>query len=185
MANYDDDYDNNNDAPRRSGSVEQAKSKTQVPGIMLIILGVMTLIFSGIGLVQYPDFSKNMDEVVQKQTEQIEKNPQIPADQKKIQIDFFKKITDGAKDAQPFLLPLYLFSTFAGLMTILGGVKFRSLGSKGLVIFASLLSMTPFTSGCCCIGLPIGIWAIIALNNQVVRDGYAALARRANRRDEE
>ena len=185
MANYDDDYDNNNDAPRRSGSVEQAKSKTQVPGVLLIILGVLTLIFSGIGLVQYPDFSKNVDEAIQKQTEQVEKNPQIPAEQKKAQIDLFKKISDGAKDAQPYLLPLYLFSTFAGLMTILGGVKFINLGSKGLVLFAAFLSMTPFTSGCCCIGLPIGIWAIIALNNQVVRDGYAALARRANSRYEE
>jgi len=185
MANYDDDYNNNNDAPRLSGNVEQAKSKTQVPGVLLIIMGVLTLVFSGIGLVQYPDFEKNIDEAVQKQTEQIEKNPQIPADQKKMQTDLFKQITDGAKNAQPYLLPFYLFSTFAGLMTILGGIKFRSLGSKGLVLFASLLSMTPFTSGCCCIGLPVGIWAIIALNNQVVRDAYAALARRANSRYEE
>ena len=60
-----------------------------------------------------------------------------------------------------------------------------NLGSKALVIIGSLLSIVPFTNGCFCIGLPVGIWAIIALNNQVVRDGYAALARRANSRYEE
>jgi hypothetical protein len=40
--------------------------------------------------------------------------------------------------------------------------------------------MLPLVNGCCCIlGLPFGIWALIALGNPVVKDGYAAAARGA------
>ncbi len=187
MANYDDDYNNNDDAPRRSGSVAQAKSKTQVPGILLIIIGVLSLILgASCGIASMGDFQQGFDAGIKQQAEMVEKNPQLSPEQKKAQLDAINKIPDAVKQIQPNL-PIYgVITGVSGLLMILGGVKFMNLGSKGLVIFASILTLTPFTAGCCCvIGLPVGIWAIIALNSQVVRDGYAALARRANSRYEE
>lgn len=187
MANYDDDYNNNDDAPRRSGNVEQAKSKTQFPGILLIIMGVLTLLLAGFYLVvSMPDFQKSFESSIQQRIEAIEKDAQLPAEQKKAQADGMKKVLEAFERTLPNL-PIYgVISGVSGLLMILGGVKFMSLGSKALVIIASILTFTPFTAGCCCvIGIPVGIWVLIALNNQTVRDGYAALARRANSRYEE
>ncbi len=185
MANYDDDY--NNDQPRRSGNIDQAKSKTQVPGVLLIIMGLLSVVF-GAGMLVFSagDFQKGFELGIKQQIEIVEKNPQLTPEQKKEQLEAINKLPDALKQIQPSL-PIYgIITGVSGLLMIMGGVKFMNLGSKGLVIIASILTLTPFTAGCCCvIGIPVGIWAIIALNNQVVRDGYALKARRANSRYEE
>ena len=176
MANYDDDY--NDDQPRRSSVVERAKAKVHLPAILLIIVGVISLCSVGYGAATFGQFDENL----RMQIQTVENNAQLPADQKKMQIDLMKQIGETLK---PMLMPVYIIAGLVAILTIFGGIKFMSLGGKGIVIAGSILSMIPITSGCCCIGLPVGIWVLIAINNQVVRDGYAALARRANSRYEE
>lgn len=96
MANYDDDY--NDDQPRRSGSVEQAKSKTQFPGILLIIMGVMSLIFgAGCLFASMGDFQQGFEAGIKQQIEMVEKNPQLSPEQKKAQLDAINKLPDTLK----------------------------------------------------------------------------------------
>ena len=59
-----------------------------------------------------------------------------------------------------------------GVLIILGGVKMKQLRSYGLAMTATILAMIPCTSPCCVLGLPIGIWALVVLNNAEVKSAF-------------
>ena len=58
------------------------------------------------------------------------------------------------------------------VLTIIAASKMRKLENYGLVMTATILSMIPCTSSCCCIGLPIGIWVLVVLNNADVKSAF-------------
>jgi hypothetical protein len=174
----DDDAEfDDRDRPRRN-VVEQAKSKVQAPAILLILTGVISLGLVIWGFVTLSQFDDN----VKLQIEAIENNPGIQADQKKMQVDLIQKI---AKTIKPLMLPSYISATIIGLLTIFAGVRFMSLKGRGLVIATSILSMIPMFSGCCCLGIPAGIWALIAANNSTVVAGMRQVARVAENRGDD
>lgn len=169
---YDDPrYD---DRPPRRGVIEEAKERTYMPAIFLIITGAISLCGAVYGFVMLPSFDANMDA----QIKIIEGNPNVPPAQKKAQVDMVRSIADTLR---PLLLPAYLVVTAVALLTIFGGVQLMNLRGKAVVIAGSILSMIPVTSGCCCLGVPFGIWALVVLNNPVVRQGYLAAARSDDR----
>ena len=59
----------------------------------------------------------------------------------------------------------------AGLY-IFASIKMRKLESYGLVMTATILSMLPCTSSCCCVGLPVGIWILIVLSKPEVKSAF-------------
>ena len=64
------------------------------------------------------------------------------------------------------------------IVIILGALKMKKLQSYGFAMAASVLAMLPCSSACCLIGLPIGIWCLVTLNDEEVKEafGRAALA---------
>jgi hypothetical protein len=67
-------------------------------------------------------------------------------------------------------------STFLGLLgggfIIFGAMKMRSLESWGLALAASIVSMVPYVSPCCCLGIPLGAWALVTLLNSEVKAAF-------------
>ncbi|TNE84422.1 MAG: hypothetical protein EP330_29865 [Deltaproteobacteria bacterium] len=64
-------------------------------------------------------------------------------------------------------------SIIVGGLVAFGGVKLRSLQSPALVYAGSVLAMIPCCSGpCCCLGLPIGIWAIVTMQDEEVKAAF-------------
>ena len=59
-----------------------------------------------------------------------------------------------------------------GLM-LWGGIQLRKLESQTLCTLAAILAIIPCFSSCCCVlYAPIGIWALIAMNRPDVRDQF-------------
>lgn len=58
------------------------------------------------------------------------------------------------------------------IFVIVAAVKMRNLKGHGLVVTAAILSMLPYISGCCCVGLPFGIWALVVLLNAEVKSSF-------------
>jgi hypothetical protein len=58
-------------------------------------------------------------------------------------------------------------------LIFLGGTKMKQLQGYGLSIAASILSIIPCTNSCCCVGLPIGIWALMVLLNADVKLAFS------------
>jgi hypothetical protein len=53
-----------------------------------------------------------------------------------------------------------------------GGMQMKQLQNYGLAFGASILVMIPCLSPCCLIGLPIGIWSIVVLNDPMVKASF-------------
>lgn len=167
----DDGYD---DRPRpRRGDVAAAKDKLRGPAIGLIVTGVFGLLFTALNVLGHG----NVPAQIEEQVRQVENNPGIPADQKKAQVDMLRQIGNAVTNIG---LPVYGLNGLVALAVLAGGVLMLKLSGRGLSYLAAVLAMLPVVNGCCCvIGLPFGIWALIALGNPVVKDGYAAVARGA------
>lgn len=58
------------------------------------------------------------------------------------------------------------------LVVLLGAIKMKGLENYGFAIVASILSIIPCTSPCCCFGLPFGIWALVVLSDPVVKASF-------------
>ncbi len=56
---------------------------------------------------------------------------------------------------------------------IFGALKMRNLQSHGLAIGASVVAMIP-CAGCCCLGLPVGIWSLVLLMKPEVKSQFGA-----------
>lgn len=52
-----------------------------------------------------------------------------------------------------------------------GGMQMRELRSYGLAMTSSILAVIP-CFGCCLIGIPIGIWAIVVLMKPEVKEAF-------------
>ncbi len=56
---------------------------------------------------------------------------------------------------------------------IFGALKMRNLQGHSLALGAAVVSIIP-CSGCCCIGLPVGIWALVLLLKPEVKSQFVA-----------
>jgi len=65
-----------------------------------------------------------------------------------------------------------LFGMALCVLVFFGGMKMMNMQSWGLALAASIVALIPCTSPCCCLGLPIGIWAIIVLMDSAVKDAF-------------
>jgi len=57
------------------------------------------------------------------------------------------------------------------IVMMVGGVKMKNLRSYGLAMTSAILALLPIHC-CCLIGLPIGIWALVALSDVHVRGAF-------------
>jgi hypothetical protein len=57
-------------------------------------------------------------------------------------------------------------------VVILGAIRMLQLRSHGVVLAGIILAMLPCFSGCCCIGIPFGIWALVVLNKPEVKASF-------------
>jgi hypothetical protein len=62
------------------------------------------------------------------------------------------------------------------IVVLLGALRMRALKSWGLALTGAILACTP-CSGCCIVGLPFGIWALVVLNDASVKAAFQYVAR--------
>jgi len=71
-----------------------------------------------------------------------------------------------------------IFQSLIGLgfsgFVIFGGLQMRSLKNWGVALAAAIIAMLPCgTNCCCCLGIPIGIWALITLTKPEVKSAFS------------
>lgn len=65
-------------------------------------------------------------------------------------------------------LPLFLLSG----LSLFGAIQMKNLRSYGWAWAAAIINCIPCYGSCCCIGLPLGIWAIIVLIKPEVKAAF-------------
>jgi predicted Zn finger-like uncharacterized protein len=140
---YDDRGDDYDDRPRRrrGGRRSNASSAVAAPAIGLLISGIIGLLLALLGIAVgiialATGAGKQMG-------------------------------APGGGDPTAFLVGRVAGSVLnlalSGIM-VSGSMKMKRLESRGAAKTACILGMLP-CAGCCLIGLPFGIWGLVALNN--------------------
>lgn len=93
---------------------------------------------------------------------------------------FQEGLSEGMESPE-FLAP-FLGSVFIVISSIIGmiiaaliifaGIRMLKIQNRGFAIAASILAMIPCISPCCIIGLPVGIWALVVLNDNDVKMAF-------------
>lgn len=135
---------------------EEVAAKVNGPGIALMLVGVLSLLGNVFSLIWQGLTA-------------------VPA------------IIAGASGGVEFWLPfvtgqgISLLQALIGFVTafliIYGGSCLRQAKSSMMVYVGSVLAIVPCCSGCCCIiGLPVGIWVIMTMQDDQVKEAFAELS---------
>jgi len=65
-----------------------------------------------------------------------------------------------------------LIGIVIGVVILMGALKMKKLESYSLAMTAAVIAMIPCISPCCLIGLPVGIWALVTLNDAGVKSAF-------------
>jgi hypothetical protein len=144
---------------------DHARARVRTPGMLLMIYGIISVFLAVTSLGIYIA------------------NPDIAV---RPLYDWQQDMMKGQQGAQP--LPPYEeyrdqqklqgtissgVSLLCSVLIFLGGSKMKNLQGYGLALTGSILSMIPCTNSCCCIGTPLGIWALVVLLNSDVKLAFS------------
>jgi hypothetical protein len=186
MSGYPDDRDRDDpdrdererdrdrgDGARDERAVATARAATSAPGTFLILNGLFGMVVAAalsVPMIFQPEM------IVQFARDMVANQPQ--GQQRKDtedKLDEQEKFIQQNRVAVQIENAIKLGILAAGsLIGVVGGFAMRSLGSYWLSMTGSIVSIIPCITGCCCTGIPFGIWALVVLVRQDVKDGFAA-----------
>ncbi len=145
---------------------EEARSEIEKPAIILMIMSALafmyTLVmwfFSLFAPATSPEDLLN-DPSVQELFTQLP--PEIA--------EMYENMLHTMLNAGPLLNGIHLIA--AGL-TFYGAMKMRNLSHYGLALTSAILALIPCTGTCCCcIEMPVAIWALILLTKDHIRSAF-------------
>ena len=177
---FDDDrYDPERDThdERRGDRVQIARQRVATPGTLLLVAGLIGVLVQllSIGLIAGKptaiyDFFVQM----------VENQPPGPNKQK--MLNDLKAQENQMRLDTPVNIASSVLGLILNILTVIGGAKMRSLSGYGISVTGAIAGIIP-VGGCCCLTLPIGIWALVVLMNVDVKAGFAAAGRHQDRED--
>jgi hypothetical protein len=72
----------------------------------------------------------------------------------------------------PVQIVVSAIAIVGAIVIIVGGMRMKNLENYGLAMTASILTLIPCFGPCCLLGIPIGIWALVALSDNTVRIAF-------------
>lgn len=135
--------------PQTDSPLERARAKVRAPAIAVLVLGVLTELTS-LASIGWHILGQSMADA---QAQSMDLGPWLEFNQK-------------------FGLVLAILGFLLAPIEILGALKMMKLQSRGLVMAAVVLTMLPISSCCCVVGIGIGIWALMTLNNPEVKAAF-------------
>lgn len=136
------------------GSSAQARESVSLPAILMMVMSALTFLYSLVSLVRPVD---------QAQLDQFLNNPQF--EQFRGTMEFMTSGSGRLAVSLPFLI-------LNGLV-FLGALKMKNLQSYGLAMTAAIISVIPCCGPCYCLGIPVGIWALVVLRKPEVRAAFS------------
>src|SRR5262245_22607592 len=167
-----------NDYSSGDGERPTPQERVQLPGIFLMIVGILNLLASVWMLVGgITTANKSDDELKAEARLTLDQIPRESRD--KLSELIGKELTpellaEANRQAVPITLAWGAISTGLAVLAILGGVKMRRLRGYGLALSGSILVAIPCLSpmGCCLMGEVIGIWCLVVLLSRDVSSAF-------------
>jgi predicted Zn finger-like uncharacterized protein len=140
---------------------KQGLAGLRAPAICLLVSAVLGLLGSGYYLVSTALVPR---EVMEKNMKQFQ-TAKTPEEQK-----MQKQIMDLM--IGPAGILFHAVFIFINLIIILGSIMMLLGKMRWLALTASILAMLNIDCCCCLLGLPFGIWSLVALNNPKAKDAF-------------
>ena len=151
----------------RPASYQAIRDKVSLPGIFLIVVGVLNLVAAaaevgaGVYAQQLPDAE------IERLLDELEKNfPEI-GKQMREEVKKAGSLEQIKKQAARQQFIYAAGHAVLALLTIFGGISMMRLRRFGLAVTGAIVAAIPCISpmGCCLIGEVVGIWALVVLFN--------------------
>lgn len=147
---------NNFGTPAAGGGDDTAREQVSLPAILLMVAGGIGIAYALVSIIT----SLTGGAAQQAQLNQMLSNPDIPPALKSFATSASKGGVIG-----PILVLL------ANAFVVFGGLKMKNLESQGLAMAAAIVALIPCCP-CGCIGIPIGIWALVVLNKPGIKAAF-------------
>lgn len=137
-----------------SGGPDSAAQAIQGPAIGLMVCGILGIVMAlagiplnlmGIGFGPVPNFP---DENTRQMYEWV------------------------MSASRPFGIISSLIGIGWNAFIVWGSIRMKKLEAHNISLIASILTVIPCFSACCCISIPVGIWALVVLNRPDVRPHF-------------
>jgi hypothetical protein len=128
----------------------KAADELNVPAILLIVCGALGALSALGGLFG----SGALMQV-------LAKNPQFS--------DLAAKMAQNQSGAMHYVSPL--LSVILSGVIIFGALKMRALENYNLALASAIVALLP-CGGCCCLPLPVGIWALVLLMKPEIKSQF-------------
>jgi hypothetical protein len=70
------------------------------------------------------------------------------------------------------VITMGLFGMAATVIVLIGALKMKRLESHGWATAGAVCAVLPCVSWCCFLGIPFGVWALVVLNDPVVKSAF-------------
>jgi len=184
---YDDEYEDGDERgrpddrlPPDEAGEAAARSRTNLPGIFLIICGVLNLLVGLFELGNAVFIAVQPAEELAKQqdsmTEMMEKI--FPQAKEEIEKEKQKQAVAPEQLKTKSVVQSAIFTAIllvTSLLPLMAGIRMRSLRSYGLAVTGAIVTAIPCLSpaSCTCgLGLIFGIWALVVLLNADVKAAF-------------
>ncbi len=146
------------------GSAADARAAVEMPAILLIIYGGLSLISHISGLL-FNSVTQSMNSEFFFQSSNFSTQGMPP---------WLTKYLQTALQHPPRIaLGEHLIGLVLAGVIIWGAIEMKRLGSRSLAMVAAILAVIPCLVGCCCcIGIPLGVWALVLLNRPNISRYY-------------
>ena len=159
--------DDTADAPLDPTTLRLAREKVKLPARLLLAAAIFMIFFAilSIGLAfSGQDLNVQMLEFVEQQ--------QPPG---KARDDMAKEVEKArTRDKTVEHVQTAVFSVIGltlDVLVLVGALRMQSLRGRTLAMVGAICAIIPINS-CCCVGMPIGIWALIVLMNADVKAAF-------------
>ena len=153
-----------------SGPGSQAViAKVTPPAIGLIVVGIINILLSLWGALSSALFLAGVNPMAAAQQQQMDEIARQGGEG----AEFAQTMMQFTQVAQgPLGLVMNLLALVVGGVIVAGALKMKSLQAYGFALTAAILAMIPCLSNCCIVGLPIGIWALVILMDNNVKQSF-------------
>lgn len=139
----------------------------QTPAAALQWYGVASVVLAALGITLFLAAPDSICDPLYKREQR--KHQQLPPNEQKP----LPPYGEFVRTTQVQVIGGNAASLVCGFLIALGGIRMKQLNGYGWSVTGAVLSAIPCTNSCCCVGLPIGLWALVTLFGSDVRLAFA------------
>lgn len=148
------------------------RSKLNGPATGLLVYGILSCILAFLAVVSSGLHMIGMNPLTANQQQDMEElQRQMGGEQADFinQINTISNLTSG-----PIGVVTNGIVLVVGVLTIYSATRMKKFQGHTMAVVVSALACVPCTSGCCIVGIPIGIWSIVVLMDANVKAAFRA-----------